>query len=105
LFKTVIPSEYQIITDVESNPSWWTFGFVLNNTNINIDKCNQVFKDANIQTTPMWPDNTIHNCFPNGTCQIHSKIHPVFIPSGFWVVGEFRERIYNTLRKLFSNHQ
>jgi dTDP-4-amino-4,6-dideoxygalactose transaminase len=22
LFKTVIPSEYQIITDVESNPSW-----------------------------------------------------------------------------------
>jgi hypothetical protein len=57
------------------------------------------FAEKGIVASPLWPMNSIHQCFP--WC---SEKQPgvIFVPNGFWVGQDEREQIASGIKAIFG---
>lgn len=99
-FKDALDIQTLFISD-RSTADWWVYGFTVppNKQWKLIDALN----NKGIQSSPLWKLNHTHDCFNN--FRPDSDLNfvdyaPVFIPNGYWVTEEQRERIADLVIKL-----
>jgi hypothetical protein len=57
------------------------------------------FAEKGIVASPLWPMNSIHQCFP--ACD-EKQPNAIFVPNGFWVGQGEREQIAGSIADIFG---
>jgi dTDP-4-amino-4,6-dideoxygalactose transaminase len=86
-YQSVLEDTLTVPEDCE--PSWWIYGFYPKGDPMVAIK---LFEENGIQATTMWKMNDEHACFEQTYQELRKRI-PIFIPNGFWVTEEDREKI------------
>ena len=73
----------------DCSPSYWVYPIWVKDS----IKVMEALAVQNIASTPMWPMNYIHDCFPDSLYGWDDPGGPLFIPNGFWVGKKEREHI------------
>lgn len=86
----------------DCQPSWWTYGF-----NIRTGLRNRAIKllaKNDIQSSPLWKLNHEHECFKSASKlsknMNFTRWSPLFIPNGFWVTQQDREKIVKVVGEI-----
>jgi len=103
-YSDFMPNLRTLVPPNDCQPSWWVYPVWVNNP----DKAVAQLGTQRIASSRMWPMNYIHKCFPDGEHPFADGMGsvnggPIFIPNGFWVTEEDRERIAKAVCKVMND--
>jgi dTDP-4-amino-4,6-dideoxygalactose transaminase len=85
------------IGNPECDSSCWAHGFRVGDSNVM--EAVARFAEKGIVASPLWPMNSIHQCFP--ACD-EKQPNAIFVPNGFWVGQGEREQIAGSIADIFG---
>jgi dTDP-4-amino-4,6-dideoxygalactose transaminase len=90
-------SGLSLVGNKECDSSCWAYGFRVGDHSVM--EAVARFAEMGIVASPLWPMNSIHQCFPG--CD-EAQPNAIFVPNGFWVGQGEREQIASGIKDIFG---